>query len=164
MYPVPSFKVATDSPVASDRGTRTEYTTEAVMPIKKTHLSGYENLLPFNVLICTHTLRQTVDKAFRAGDQFNGSSGSSEGAGTSTMSELFPECRVAITFCKSTNVTVPGMASWRLFSAIRVVGKLPWQHEQRLFGEKRRLEKGVLTLAADITSFLSEFKPAPSSK
>lgn len=34
---------------------------------------------------------QIVDKSFRLGAQFKGSSGSAEGAGIKTMSFLFPE-------------------------------------------------------------------------
>jgi hypothetical protein len=33
MYPVPSFKVLTDTPEASERGTRTEYTVDTAMPV-----------------------------------------------------------------------------------------------------------------------------------
>lgn len=39
IYPVPSLSVLTDSPVCSDRGVITEYTTEQAIPAKRVYLA-----------------------------------------------------------------------------------------------------------------------------
>ena len=38
MYPVPSFSVDTDTPDASERGTRTEYTVDTAIPVIHVYL------------------------------------------------------------------------------------------------------------------------------
>lgn len=60
-----------------------------------------------------------VDKSFRRGDQFRGSSGSFEGVGIRTIS-LFPlaRCWVDMTWSRSSRVNVPGMALWSTFGAM----------------------------------------------
>lgn len=40
MNPVPSFKVDTETPVARDNGTRTEYTVDAAIPTIHVYLFG----------------------------------------------------------------------------------------------------------------------------
>ena len=37
-YPVPSFRVLTETPVLWERGTRTEYTTEVEIPANRVYL------------------------------------------------------------------------------------------------------------------------------
>ena len=67
----------------------------------------------------THMLTQMVDKSFRRGDQFKGSSGSFEGVGIRTIS-LFPlaRCWVDMTWSRSNKVNVPGMALLSTFGAM----------------------------------------------
>jgi hypothetical protein len=83
------------------------------MPANRVYLRHSE-LLHFTcqVVLGSYALTQTVDNSFRRGDQFSGSSGSSEGSGTRTMSRS-PESRwrVVRTWFSSMSVKVPGMAS-----------------------------------------------------
>jgi hypothetical protein len=73
-------------------------------------------ILPRN----TNLLSQIVDSSFRLGDQLRGSSGSLDGVGTRMMSEL-PLCFDRRTWCKSTKVTVPGIAAGSMVGAIPMV-------------------------------------------
>jgi hypothetical protein len=70
--PVPWFKLFKDMPVSSLIGTKTEYIAALAMPT-----------------MSVYTHMHTVLRALRRGDQFSGSSGSEDGAGTSTIS-LWP--------------------------------------------------------------------------
>lgn len=112
--------VLTDTPVFSERGTRTEYTTEVEIPANRVYLftSAMVSQKRDWMSTATHMLTQIVDNSFRRGDQFSGSSGSLEGVGIKTMS-LFPlACWADITWSKSSKVTVPGTA---LLSTIGVI-------------------------------------------
>ena len=95
-HPVPEFKSPSVSPVSSEIGTRIEYIAADAIPT-----------------MSVYTHMHVVDSALRRGDQFSGSSGSFEGAGTRTMS-FWPlrACFVRIAPSRSTRWTVPGMDWW----------------------------------------------------
>ena len=89
-YPVPWFRALTETPVSSDRGTSTEYTTDVEIPANRVYLDGVSMVSNWLLRkLETHMLVQTVESSLRLGDQFRGSFGSVDGAGIRTMS-LFP--------------------------------------------------------------------------
>lgn len=75
----------------------------------------------------TYVLTQIVDNSFRRGDQLSGSSGSLDGSGTRTMSDLPPSrWRRATTWSESTSVKVPGMAFVSIRGAISRDTTVQW--------------------------------------
>lgn len=137
MYPVPWLRAEIEIPVTSESGTRTEYCTELANPINRVYLREgqpkslllgfYPPFLQGSLALwnswslgeSAYKLTHAVDSDFREWDQFSGSSGSFEGAGTRTMSFLpFCKCRVTTTWSVSTSVIVPGTTLVSMNSAI----------------------------------------------
>jgi hypothetical protein len=54
IYPVPSFSVDTDTPDASDNGTRTEYTVDTAMPTIQVYLHIQSDSSPLSYKVHIH--------------------------------------------------------------------------------------------------------------
>jgi hypothetical protein len=111
IYPVPSFSVAIETLDCCARGTSTEYTVATDMPENQVYL--VQSALQASPMVeQTYKFWHISARSLRRGVQLRGSLGSSDGAGSKTMSSSPPTAwRTRRLRWTSTRWIVPGIES-----------------------------------------------------